>query len=83
MKRLLTITIALVIASVAFGQDDYKHPLSKKKAKGTSEKFKTETVTEEKDYKHPKSLKKSKRVYIRQGSGANSAAATKHPLDNR
>jgi hypothetical protein len=80
MKRLLTLTIALVIASVAFGQDDYKHPLKKKKAKDTSEKFKTETVSEAKDYKHPKTLKTSKRVYIRQGNGANAAAATKHPF---
>jgi hypothetical protein len=81
MKRLLTLTIALVVASVAFAQNDYKHPLSKKKAKDASEKFKTETLTEAQDYKHPKTLRATKRVFIRQGSGANSAASTKHPLD--
>lgn len=80
MKRLMTLAIALTITSFAFGQaSDYKHPLNKKQ-KDTSEKFSTETVTDAQDYKHVHNKKAVKRVRVRQGSGANSAASHKHPL---
>ncbi|MEJ0033708.1 MAG: hypothetical protein WDO15_26735 [Bacteroidota bacterium] len=82
MKRLLTLAIALVIASVAFGQTkDYKHPLTKKKKKEVVEKFPSQDLIEARDYKHPITNTPVKRVFIRQGSGANSAASTKHPFN--
>jgi len=96
MKRLTTIVIALMIAGVAFGQkkttknplvseQNYKHPFAAAAAKenniGATEKFPTATVAAAEDYKHTQSKKAVKRVYVRQGSGANSAASTKHPFN--
>ncbi|MEI9921690.1 MAG: hypothetical protein WDO14_23300 [Bacteroidota bacterium] len=80
MKRLLTLAIVLLVANIAFGQDDYKHPLSKKNTKETTEQFQSVPVKEEQDYKHPKKSKTTKRIIIRHGKGANAAASTKHPL---
>ncbi len=80
MRKLMTLAIALIAANFAFGQtSDYKHPLNKKE-KNTSEQFTTEKVVDVQDYKHSVSKKAVKRVRVRQGSGANSASSTKHPL---
>lgn len=85
MKTLLTVVIALAIGTTAFGQaTDYKHPFAAKKAKeknlDATEKFSTENLSEATDYKHTKTIQAVKRVRVRSGSGANSAAETKHPL---
>jgi len=77
----LILTVMLVIGTVAFGQTkDYKHPFAAKKQKEVSEKFSSQNLIEAQDYKHPNIKKKVRRVFVRQGSGANSAASTKHPL---
>ena len=80
MKRLLSFTIAFVIASVAFGQRDYKHPFSKKNVKENSETFPSVRVKEQQDYKHPGKTITTTRVHVRQGKGANPAATSKHPF---
>ena len=91
----MTFAIALLIASVAFGQkkvaknplvseQNYKHPFAAKTAKdnniGVSEKFTSESTIDVQDYKHQGSRKAVNRVFVRQGSGGNAAASTKHPL---
>lgn len=96
MKRVMTFVIALMIASVAFGQkkttrnplvseQNYKHPFAAASAKenniGATEKYSTSTTIDAQDYKHGKSRKEVRRVNVPQGSGANSAASTKHPFN--
>ena len=96
MKRLTTIVIALMIAGVALGQtkatknplvseQNYKHPFAAAAAKenniGVTEKFATSKTIDAQDYKHGKSRKEVRRVFVPQGSGANSAASTKHPFN--
>lgn len=91
----MTFAIALLIATVTFGQkktadnplvseQNYKHPFAAKAAKenniGVSEKFTTDKVNEAQDYKHSNNRKSVERVRVRQGNGANSAASSKHPL---
>jgi hypothetical protein len=95
MKRLMTFAIAIMIASVAFGQrrnatnsliseQNYKHPFAAKAAKENNidrtEKFSTEKVNDVQDYKHPRSSKDVERVRIRRGNGVSPAALHKHPL---
>lgn len=95
MKRLMTFAIAIMIASVAFGQrraaknpqiseQNYKHPFAAKAAKenniGVTEKFSTEKVNDVQDYKHPHSSKDVERVRIRRGNGVSPASSHKHPL---
>jgi hypothetical protein len=87
MKRLMTIALALSIASFAFGQkktanntSDYKHPFAKENKAVSTETFSTETVSEGSDYKHDLKKKNVKRVRVRTGNGGNAAASHKHPL---
>ena len=92
MKRVLTIAVALVIATVAFGQkspknplvseQNYKHPFAAAAAKktSTSEKYEAQNVLDAQDYKHPHNRKSVKRVRLPQGDGTSPAASHKHPL---
>jgi hypothetical protein len=95
MKRMMTLAVAVLIASVAFGQkktaknplvseQNYKHPFAAKAAKENktvvSEEFPIEKVNEAQDYKHPHSSKDVERVKIRRGNGVSPAASHKHPL---
>jgi hypothetical protein len=95
MKRLMTFTIALMIASMAFGQkvtknplvseQNYKHPFAAAAAKknnklGTSETLSTESVTDARDYKHNYSRQTVRRIRLPKGDGVVPAASHKHPL---
>jgi hypothetical protein len=94
MKRLMTFTVALMIATVAFAQkapknplvseQNYKHPFAAAAAKnnklGTSETLGTETVVDAQDYKHNYSRKTVNRIRLPKGDGVSPAASHKHPL---
>ncbi len=95
MKRIITFTIALMVASIAFAQkknagnplvseQNYKHPFAAAAAKenniGTTEKFSAVDENVSADYKHPNRTVKVKRTRVRQGDGVSPAASTKHPF---
>jgi hypothetical protein len=95
MKQIITLAVAFMIASVAFGQKksaknplvserNYKHPFAAAAARnnnlGTSESLTTESVVDAQDYKHLHNRKSVRRVRLPQGDGLSPAASHKHPL---